>query len=278
MIAPAARPDAGAFLVRLLRLDPHAVVRLRPGRPTDGGTELWAMLPFGVLATRRLRTLIEADITLDAADLLAALDPEVSTLDKVARRDADWRWPLPSSRGIAIESIPAAEIVRIAAAAARTLREAAEQGVAGRAVPERALRDALLDHVPIVVTRSPAGTGDPAAGGTGDPAARGTGSGSADAGAVGGPDAASGSGSGAGEETVRVPQRVVQAVVRMGFLGSVAGSERPPAGDPGGPVERSESVTFGDNFVTVRRAAGWIGVDASYGSVWYRPTSPLRLS
>jgi hypothetical protein len=237
VIDAAGRSDAGAFLVRLLRLDPAAVVRLRPSRPADGRTEIWAMLPFGVLATRHLATGIDADMTFDAAGLLAALNAGVSTLDRVARRDADWRWPLPSSRGTAVESIPAAEIVRIAAAASHTLRAAAEQGVGGRAVPERALRDALLDHVPIVVTVT--GTGD---------------------------------------EAVRVPQRVVQAVVRMGFLGSVVGPERASADARSEPVERSGPVTLGDNFVTVRLSIGWIGVDASYGSVWHRPTSPLRLS
>jgi len=272
VIAAADRPDAGAFLVRLLRLDPHAVVRLRPGPPVAGGTEIWAMLPFGVLATRRLRTVIDADMTLDAAGLLAALDPEVSTLDKVARRDADWRWPLPSSRGTALDSIPASEIVRIAAAASRTVREAAEQGVAGRAVPERALRDALLDHVPIVVTRSPSGTAEATVAGTDGGSAGGSDRGD------GGPDVASAADAGMGGEVVRVPQRMVQAVVRMGFLGSVAGLERPSTGGPAEPVERSGTLTVGDNFVTVRFSRGWIGVDASYGSVWYRPTSPLRLS
>jgi hypothetical protein len=61
-----------------------------------------------------------------------------------------------------------------------------------------------------------------------------------------------------------VPQRLVQAVVRMGFLGYT--STDPP-----------ESVTFGDNLVTVRLAAGWIGLDASYGCAWYHPTSPMRM-
>ncbi len=84
-----------------------------------------------------------------------------------------------------VESLPATELARVAAAASETLRTAAEKGVGGRAVGERVVRDALLDHVAIVVT------------------------------------AADG-------ERVEVPQRLVQAVVRMGFLGqspsdSVAG-------------------------------------------------------
>jgi hypothetical protein len=65
---------------------------------------------------------------------------------------------------------------------------------------------------------------------------------------------------GEGGERVDVPQRMVQAVVRMGFLGP------------------SEAITASNNMVTVRLATGWIGLDASYGSAWYRPSSPLRLA
>ena len=65
---------------------------------------------------------------------------------------------------------------------------------------------------------------------------------------------------GDGGERVDVPQRMVQAVVRMGFLGP------------------SEAITASNNMVTVRLATGWIGLDASYGSAWYRPSSPLRLA
>jgi len=217
VIGEAGRADAGAFLARLLRLDPNAVVRLRPaGRDR---AEIWAMLPFGVLVTRILATAIDSDATVAAAALIDALaDPAAA----VRRRDAAWRWPLPPSRGRVVETVPAEEVARVAAAASQTLRTASEQGVGGRMVGERVVRDALLDHVPIVVT-GPTG------------------------------------------ERADVPQRLVQAVVRMGFLG-------PAAAGPSG------SVTFGDNLVTVRLAAAWICLDASYGSAWYRPTSPLQLS
>ena len=61
VIGPAGRADAGAFLARLLKLDPHALVRLRP---VGGGVaEMWAMLPFSVLAVRRVRTPLDADST-----------------------------------------------------------------------------------------------------------------------------------------------------------------------------------------------------------------------
>jgi len=230
VIDPADRADTGAFLVRLLRLDPAAVVRFRP-RPTGG--ELWAMLPFRVLAMRPLTAVPAGDITASAAELLSDLEKTPP------RRDAAWHWPVPSSRGRAVERIPAHEIARIAAAASRTLRAAMLSRAAGElAVGERVVRDTLLDHVPIVVT---------------------------------GPEG----------ERVEVPQRMVQAVVRMGFLGRVTNTHSDDA-DTQMDTDITEraattTITSGDNLVTVRLAMGWIGLDASYGSTWYRPISPLRL-
>jgi hypothetical protein len=223
VIDAAGRADAGAFLVRLVRLDPAAVVRLKPAslsaRQASDATELWARLPFDVLATRRVRTRLTEDITVSAAELLAALDSDGRSDEGwPPRRDTDWRWALPPGRGSAIERIPAVELVRVAAAASRTLRQAASEGVGGRAVGERVLRDALLDHVAISVT-------------------------------------------GADDERIDIPQRVVQGVVRMGFLG---------------PVAYGSKATTSDDYVTVRLATGWIVVDASYGSVCYRPSYPLR--
>jgi hypothetical protein len=217
LIAEADRADVETFLTRLLRLDPTAVVRLRPAR-SAASAQLWAMLPFRVLVTRPLSVLAETDMTVSAADLLAKLGSDAG----LARRDAAWLWPLPPSRTRVVEAIPAAEVVRLAAAASRTLRTAAAEGVAGRAVGERVVRDALLDHVSIVVTTDDG-------------------------------------------ERIDVPQRVVQAVVRMGFLGKVT------HGDD------LATNTAGSRSVTVRLAIGWIGLDALHGSAWYRPISPLRL-
>ena len=177
------------------------------------------MLPFDVLVVRALPVSLDTDVTVAAAALLETLSDPPAPAPR--RLDEAWRWPLPPSRGREVERLPAAEVARVAAAASRTLREASQRGVGGRAVGERVIRDALLDHIPIVVT-------------------------------------------GYHGESVDVPQRIVQAVVRMGFLGST--SE-----DPSG------SVTSGDNLVTVRLVAGWIGLDASYGCAWYHPTSPLRI-
>jgi len=221
VISPAGRADAGAFLVRLLRLDPAALVRLRPSRDRADLTELWARLPFGALVTRGLPGAADGDTTVEAAALLRGLTGASEPAPR--RRDEDWRWPLPPSRGEAVEEVPAADIARIARAASETLRTAAEHGVGGRAVGERVLRDALLDHVPIVVTDGP--------------------------------------------RRIEVSQRLVQAVVRMGFIPT--GSDYPPSSKP---------MTSRHLTITVRLAAGWIGLDASYGSAWYRPSSPLRLS
>jgi hypothetical protein len=74
-----------------------------------------------------------------------------------ARRDEQWQWPLPPAGAEAVESIAGTEIIRLATAAAGALRAVAAGGLAGRAVGQRAVRDALLDHVALVVT--PAGGG-----------------------------------------------------------------------------------------------------------------------
>jgi hypothetical protein len=124
------------------------------------------------------------------------------------RRDAQWRWPLPTGPGRVVERLPAAELRRVGEAAAQTLRAAVAGGVRGRAVGERVLRDALLDHVPIVVE--------------------------------------------ADEGTrVEVPQRLVQAVERMGFLDDGVGE--------------------------VRTAGGWVGLSGAYGVAWYRTSTVLDM-
>ncbi|MEU1685748.1 hypothetical protein [Micromonospora sp. NPDC005707] len=213
MTTPAARhgldgvPDAGAFLARLVRLDPGTLVRLRPV-PETGHTALWARLPWDVLVVRTVSGTAPGDATVAAGELLAELSAGGDALPR--RRDDGWRWPLPPAASRAVEALPAAEVQRIAAAAAGTLREAATHGVAGRAVGQRALRDALLDHVAVVVTPDEA------------------------------PDA-----------PVEVPQRLVQGLVRMGFLG---------AGD-----------------VQVRVAGRWVGLVGPYGAAWSRKVADLAL-
>ncbi len=174
MIAGTGRADAGAYLARLLRLDPGALVRVKP--IGSGVAELWAMLPFGVLVARRVPATVEVDSTVEASALLHTLSDDIPA--PVRRRDESWRWPLPPSSGVVVERIPAADVAAIATAASRTLRVAVAEGVGGRRVGERVVRDALLDHVAIVAS-DPTGL------------------------------------------RVEVPQRLVQALVRMGFIQNI---------------------------------------------------------
>ncbi|HET8659489.1 MAG TPA: hypothetical protein VFM55_10880 [Micromonosporaceae bacterium] len=214
--------DAGAFLGRLHRLDPAALVRLRPASlaaPTlvqgpASGVALWARLPWGALVTRTVDGAVAVDATVAAGDLLAVLSAGGDALP--ARQDPSWRWPLPPAPVMAVESVPAATVRALGAAAERTLRTGA-----GRAVGERAIRDALLDHVPIMVEPTEAQCG---------------------AGPVPG--------------RVAVPQRLVQAVVRMGFLG------------------RSDLPVR--VLVAGRSASRFVGLAAEYGTAWYQ--KPIGLS
>ncbi|XVV14093.1 hypothetical protein ACQP2X_06995 [Actinoplanes sp. CA-131856] len=140
-------PDAGAFLARLVRLDPGAPVRLK----TAGGrVALWARLPWDVLVTREVAGHGPQDATVAARELLGVLARGGDELPPL--RDAQWRWPLPPPGGETVESVSGAELSRLAVAAAGTLREVTAGGLSGRAVGQRALRDALLDHVALVVT------------------------------------------------------------------------------------------------------------------------------
>jgi len=153
VIAEAGRADAGAFVARLLRLDPAAVVRLRPG--ADGLVELWAMLPFRVLVTRAVVGEPDGggrDSTVPGGDLLQWLSKP--DMPFPAPRDQMWRWPLPPSSGVAVETVPGADIWRVAQAAELTVRDAVTHGLGGRTAGERVVREALLDHVPIAVTSS----------------------------------------------------------------------------------------------------------------------------
>ncbi|MGW3892760.1 hypothetical protein ACWD69_29140 [Micromonospora chokoriensis] len=210
--------DAGAFLARLVRLDPLAPVRLRPAGGPDR-VALWARLPWQVLVVRTVTGGPAEDVTVAAAELLAELERGGVALP--TRRDAQWRWPLPPARSRQVEVLPVVELRRIAQAAAGTLRTASEQGVAGRAVGQRALRDALLDHVAVLVTPEEA------------PAV-----------------------------PVEVPQRLVQAVVRMGFLGAADG----PSAGPGEPN------------VQVRVAGRWVGLVGPYGAAWSQKATDLAVT
>jgi hypothetical protein len=201
--------DAGAFLARLTRLDPHAPVRLKASR---GRTALWGRLPWDVLVTREVTGEGPQDATVSAAELLAELAGGGDHLP--ARRDARWQWPLPpAAAGKTVESVSCAELLRLASAAAGTLREVAEGALGERAIGQRAVRDALLDHVALVVTPA---SGDP----------------------------------------VEVPQRLVQAVSRMGFLGP-------------------EDIEAPD--ARVRVAGRWVAISAPYGVAWLQSVGKLTV-
>ncbi|MFY1703900.1 hypothetical protein ACN28G_19555 [Micromonospora sp. WMMA1923] len=203
--------DAGAFLARLVRLAPDAVVRLRSDA-SAGRTAIWARLPWNVLVVRTVTGPGPGDATVSAGELLAVLDGDGATLP--GRRDAQWRWPLPPPASRPVETVPVAEVRRIAAAAAGALRSAAEHGVAGRAVGQRAVRDALLDHVPVLVS----------------------------------PDDST-------AERVEVNQRLIQAVVRMGFLGRA---------DADAPTD-----------VGVRVAGRWVALVGPFGAAWSQKVADL---
>ncbi|MEQ4301521.1 hypothetical protein ABNF97_09035 [Plantactinospora sp. B6F1] len=246
-------PDAGAFLARLTRLDPGAVVRLRSGSPggAAGGpdrTVLWARLPWDVLVGRVVAGAGPGDATVSAAELLAELGRGGAALPR--RRDADWRWPVPGGPGTVVETIAGAELRRIAVAAAQTLRGAAAEGVAGRAVGQRAVRDALLDHVAVVVTGPPSTT-DPMPAPGAVPASGPTG---ADPVPVPG---TVGAGPASGGGRIEISQRLVQAIVRMGFLGS--------------------SGSAGQDAVQVRIMGRWVGLAAPFGVAWSQKVSQLAI-
>jgi hypothetical protein len=201
-------PDVGAFLARLVRLDPHALVRVRVAGPDHFA--LWATVPWRVLVSRTVAAsaLVIAgatdDITVTAADWLARPDGDLSAL---ARKDAAWRGALPASAGVVREAIRTNVVRDISAAAESTLRAVAGGALGDRGVGQRVVRDALLDHVPIVVEHD--------------------------------------------GERIDVPQRLIQAVARMGFLGA------------------------DDDLVRIRTIGSWIGISAAYGVAWWRTQNAL---
>lgn len=145
-------------------------------------------------------------------------DRTVSARDLLAgghlqNRDSEWRFGLPPAAAVSIEVLPTAVVRRMAQSAAQTLREALESGVDGRAVGTRRLRDALLDHVVVTVT-------------------------------VDRPDSPHFG------RVVEVPQRLVQALVRMGF------------------TEHSGET------VDVLVAGPWVGLATPAGAVWHRAAGP----
>lgn len=149
------RRDAGAFLARVSRLDPGALVRIKPAGP--GHLTLWAHLPFDVLAARTVGGTWPEDVTVAAAELLAAIGEPVGangpppTLELPRRRDVDWRGSLPPERGWQpLDAVPADVVGQLVTAGERAFRAA---GVA-RA---QAAGESLLGHETLRVRGDAAG-------------------------------------------------------------------------------------------------------------------------
>ena len=102
------RGDLGAFVARVVRLDPMAAARLRAG---SGTVTAWAATPFDVLATRTVHGHVDpSDVTVSANALLTAL-----AVEKAATVDPGvgglWPGDLPPDTGWSpIDVVPAAEI------------------------------------------------------------------------------------------------------------------------------------------------------------------------
>jgi len=206
-VAGVSVPDAGPFLVRLVRIDRAALVRLRPAGADR--VALWARLPWGVLVTRTVPAGDPVEATVSAAELLAELSAGGDRLP--ARRDAQWHWPLPGRTAVTLEAVPAGHVRELGTAAERIVRTGLTR--AG----ERVVRDAVLDHVAITVTKTT----------------------SADV------------------DLVEVPQRLVQAVIRMGFLRRLPSDDEPT--------------------VRVVRSGRFVGLAGEYGTAWYRSGTDLPI-
>ena len=135
---PDERADLGAFVARVVRLDPAAMVRLR--ETTVGGARgagavgenlardarltAWASTPFDVLATRTVHgELVPEDVTVPASGLLTAL-----TVERSATVDPGvgglWQGELPPLSGwSAVDEVPAAELERLSERGLAVARE-----------------------------------------------------------------------------------------------------------------------------------------------------------
>lgn len=139
------RADAGAFLARVVRLDPDALVRLRRAGTS---AELWSWLPLDVLVTRRVGGQLEpADRSVLAKELLARLESDPAAVPLPGSRDAQWRGALPGSGGWRrLEAVPSADLLALIRAGTEAFRAAAMSADPGR------VGEALLDHESLTVS------------------------------------------------------------------------------------------------------------------------------
>jgi hypothetical protein len=137
---PVRRAELGAFVARVVQLDPAAAVRLQSG--TGREITVWASTPFGALATRSVPGKLEpADVAVPAMALLTALTVErAETVDPGAGER--WRDELPPATGWS----PVGEL------AAAELAELVEHGLASMRDTEATVpSDELLDRTAITV-------------------------------------------------------------------------------------------------------------------------------
>jgi len=148
--SPSDRADAGAFLARVVRLDPAALVRLRSA---GGRVALWSWLPLEVLVTRVVRGDGPAEATVAATALLdlvagtGGVPAAGGSVSLPPRRDTDWPGALPPEAGVReLDEIPADVVRKLLTAGERTFREASV------GADPRAVGDALLDHEVLTVS------------------------------------------------------------------------------------------------------------------------------
>jgi hypothetical protein len=127
-LGPGGVADLGAFLARVVRLDRATPVRLRAVADGAEGVEVWAWLPYDVLVTRRARLVAGVpDATVDAGELLAALEAATGEVPLPASRDAAWRGALPGSRFADLDKLPVDVVRRLVAAGRRAFYEVRER-------------------------------------------------------------------------------------------------------------------------------------------------------
>lgn len=138
------REDLGAFVARVVRMDPQALVRLRnsPSRPArtdlagpaDAGTspvphsrlQVWATTPFDALVTRSVGGRIDPpDCTVHAANLLPGIAvARSSDIDPGPVVDPLWRTQLPPLAGWSlVDTVPAAVIGELIDAGGTSARD-----------------------------------------------------------------------------------------------------------------------------------------------------------
>ena len=151
------REDLGAFVARVVRMDPQGLVRLRnsPSRPApDGATsdprarlQVWATTPFDTLVTRSVAGRIDPpDCTVHAANLLPGIAVSRSTdIDPGPVVDPLWRTQLPPLAGWSlVDTVPAAVVGDLVDAGTASARDTVS--------PAGGTSSSLLDQAVLTVS------------------------------------------------------------------------------------------------------------------------------